>query len=91
MYVNGSNPRIKDRVNAFNAMILNSKGERRFKVNTNTCPELTEGLEQQIYDKQGMPDKTAGVDHVIDAQGYFISHRYPITKPVTSSKLIMSM
>lgn len=91
VYVNGSNPRIKDRVNAFNAMILNSKGERRFKVNTNKCPELTEGLEQQIYDKQGMPDKTAGVDHVIDGQGYFISHQYPITKPVTSSKLIMSM
>ena len=90
VYVDGSNPRIKDRVNAFNAMILNSKGERRFKVNTNTCPELTEGLEQQIYDKQGMPDKTAGVDHVIDAQGYFINQRYPITKPVTSSKLTMS-
>lgn len=91
VYVNGSNPRIKDRVNAFNAMILNSKGERRFKINTNKCPELTEGLEQQIYDKQGMPDKTAGVDHLNDAAGYFINKRYPITKPVTSSKLIMSM
>lgn len=90
VYVDGSNPRIKDRVNAFNAMILNSKGERRFKVNTNTCPELTEGLEQQIYDKQGMPDKTAGVDHLNDAAGYFINQRYPITKPVTSSKLTMS-
>ena len=90
VYVNGSNPRIKDRVNAFNAMILNSKGERRFKINTDKCPDLTEGLEQQIYDKQGMPDKSAGVDHVIDGQGYFINHRYPITKPVTSSKLTMS-
>ena len=83
VYVDGSNPRVKDRVNAVNAMILNSKGERRFKVNTNTCPELTEGLEQQIYDKQGMPDKTAGVDHLNDGQGYFINQRYPITKPVT--------
>lgn len=90
VYVDGSNPRIKDRVNAVNAMILNSKGERRFKVNTNTCPELTEGLEQQIYDKQGMPDKAAGVDHLNDAFGYMISQKYPITKPVTSSKLTMS-
>lgn len=90
VYVDGSNPRIKDRVNAVNARILNSKGERRFKVNTNTCPELTEGLEQQIYDKQGMPDKTAGVDHLNDAAGYLIHQRYPITKPVTSSKLTMS-
>lgn len=87
VYVDGSNPRIKDRVNAFNAMILNSKGERRFKVNTNKCPELTEGLEQQIYDKQGMPDKTAGVDHLNDAEGYFISHKYPITKPATNLKV----
>lgn len=87
VYVDGSNPRIKDRVNAFNAMILNSKGERRYKINTNTCPELTEGLEQQIYDKQGMPDKTAGVDHVIDAAGYFISYKYPITKPISKNKL----
>ena len=71
-------------------MILNSKGKRRFKVNTNTCPELTEGLEQQIYDKQGMPDKTAGVDHLNDAQGYFISYQYPITKPVTHTSLTMS-
>lgn len=83
VYVDGSNPRIKDRVNAVNAMILNSKGERRFKINTNTCPELTEGLEQQIYDKQGMPDKAAGVDHLNDAFGYMISQKYPITKPAT--------
>ena len=87
LYVNGSNPRIKDRINAMNAMILNAKGERRYKVNVNSCPELTEGLEQQVYDKHGMPDKTSGVDHLNDAAGYFISHKYPLTKPISRDKL----
>ena len=85
--VNGSNPRIKDRVNAVNAMILNSKGERRLKVNTHKCPETTEALEQQIYDKFGTPDKTSGVDHTSDAFGYFISKQFPINKPATNLKI----
>lgn len=87
VYVDSANPRIKDRVNAFNAMLLNSKGERRYMVNTNKCPELTQGLEQQIYDNQGMPDKTSGVDHLNDAAGYFVAHRYPVIKPATNLKI----
>ncbi|WP_227430414.1 phage terminase large subunit [Psychrobacter sp. I-STPA6b] len=87
VYVNGTNPLIKDRVNAVNGMILNSKGQRRMRVNTNKCPELTEGLEQQIYDKFGMPEKDSGVDHVTDAQGYFINYRYPVVKPPTQLKV----
>ena len=83
VYVNSTNPRIKDRLNAVNGMILNSKGQRRFKVNTNKCPSLTEGLEQQVYDKQGMPDKSSGIDHLNDACGYFIAHKYPVVKPPT--------
>jgi hypothetical protein len=78
--VNSTNPAIKDRVNAVNAVIENDKGERRFKVNTHRCPKLTEALEQQAYDKHGMPDKSSGIDHVIDAQGYFIVKNWPIVK-----------
>ena len=74
------NPAIKDRVNAMNAMILNADGERRWKVNTNNCPTLTECLEQQAYDKNGVPDKDSGHDHLNDAQGYFINNLYPIVK-----------
>ena len=58
-----ANPMVKDRVNAVCAMILNSKGERRLRVNTNKCPVLTDALEQQAYDKNGEPDKTTGHDH----------------------------
>lgn len=77
---NSRNPAIKDRVNAMNAMILNADGERRWKVNTNNCPTLVECLEQQAYDKNGVPDKDSGHDHLNDAQGYFINQLYPIVK-----------
>ena len=63
LYVNGTNPAIKDRLNAMNSLVLNSQGERRYYVNPLRCPELTGALEQQVYDKFGMPDKTSGLDH----------------------------
>lgn len=75
--VNAANPRVKDRVLAVNAMI-HKDGSRRYRVNPDTCPELVESLEKQAYDKNGEPDKAGGLDHVIDAAGYFIAYRYPI-------------
>lgn len=84
--VNSTNPAIADRVNAVNALILNGQGERRLKVNTNRCPHLTDGLEQQAYDKNGMPDKTSGIDHVIDAAGYPLAHLFPIIKRTASQE-----
>lgn len=83
------NPSIKDRVNAMNAMILNNKGERRYFVNTRMCPEYTDSLEQQVYDKFGMPDKDGGHDHTNDAGGYFIAYQYPIKRPMTKSFIQM--
>jgi hypothetical protein len=72
-----TNPYVKDRVAAFNKLIHKS-GKRRYKVNVDACPHLVEGLEKQAYDKNGEPDKTSGIDHVIDAPGYFVSYKYPI-------------
>ncbi|OED34523.1 hypothetical protein AB832_07445 [Flavobacteriaceae bacterium (ex Bugula neritina AB1)] len=85
--VNASNPSVKDRVNTVNAMFCNSNGERRYLVNTNKCPVYTECLEQQIYDKNGDPDKLAGNDHLNDAAGYHIVKDYPINKPVSKSPM----
>ena len=82
--VNSVNPAVADRINAVNALILNGDGARRLKVNTLRCPKLTEALEQQAYDKNGVPDKSSGVDHVIDAAGYPIAHMWPIVKKVAS-------
>ena len=91
LYVNGTNPAIKDRLNAMNSLILNSQGERRYFVNPLRCPELTGALEQQVYDKFGMPDKASGVDHVLDAAGYYVAYRYPVIKPVTQLRRKMRM
>ncbi|KAF1711507.1 terminase [Pseudoxanthomonas kalamensis DSM 18571] len=84
--VNPSNPRVKDRVLSVNKMIC-SDGARRYRVNPEGCPDLVESLEKQAYDKHGEPDKSGGLDHVIDAAGYFIAYRYPIKKPATAIKI----
>lgn len=72
-----TNPFVKDRVAAMNKQIHN-QNKRMYKVNVDACPYLTEGLEKQAYDKHGEPDKTSGIDHIIDAAGYFIAYRFPI-------------
>lgn len=80
--VDRSNPSVKDRINSANAMLLNAKGERRLKVNTNRCPKFTEALEQQIWDNNGQPDKNSGHDHATDAGTYPIVKLYPVTRPM---------
>lgn len=80
---NPVNPAVKDRVLSMNSMI-HSNGKRKFKVNVDGCPALVEGLEKQAYDKNGEPDKTSGIDHVIDACGYFIAHKYPVVSRIAT-------
>lgn len=85
VYNDPSNPAIKDRVNSYNAMIKNSKDERRYYVNTRKCPMLVKSLEQQIWGSNGLPDKKEGLDHIVDGAGYYINYRYGITRPIVSS------
>ncbi|HDM8292245.1 TPA: terminase family protein, partial [Yersinia enterocolitica] len=88
--VNDSNPPVKDRINAMNAMFCNGDGERRYKVNVMRCPVYTESLEQQVWADNGEPDKSADNDHPNDAGGYFIVKQFPIVKPtgrVTSLRI----
>lgn len=75
------NPLIKDRVMAVNALILNGDGRRTLRINAAACPALTEAIEQQVYDANGQPDKTAGLDHLADALGYWLHYRWPIVRP----------
>jgi hypothetical protein len=88
VHVNNSNPFVKERVMAVNALICNSLGERTLKINTRTCPTVTECVEQQIYDKNGEPDKTQDKDHAPDGLGYFVHFRYPI-KTRNMSRIII--
>ena len=54
-------------------------------VNVAKCPVHTSNLEQQIYNKAGEPDKEGGNDHTNDANGYLISYKFPVIKPVSTS------
>ena len=74
-----SNPLIKDRVNAANVAL--SKG--KIKVNVSKCPEYADCLEQLAYDKNGVPDKSSGLDHLTDAGTYPIAYLMPLKKPIT--------
>lgn len=75
------NPAIRDRINAFNGLLAHD----RIKINTDTCPDLTDALESQGYDKKGDPEKFdthPSIDDHVDSAGYFINKKFPINKPV---------
>jgi len=81
------NPFVKDRVASVQAMLCNANGDRRYFVNEALCPETCDSLEQQVYDKQGAPDKTHDNDHPNDALGYYIHSEYPIIRKGAVSDL----
>lgn len=77
-----ANPPVKDRILAVNTACE----KRRLWVNDTACPRLCEGLERQAYDKNGEPDKSAGLDHHPDAAGYFVHNRMPVVKPTFTAR-----
>jgi len=83
--VDDANPAVKDRINSLNAMLCNTYGERRLKVNTKKCPKLTISLERQVYDEKGQPDKEGDFDHPNDAAGYMVVKLWPINRRVATS------
>ena len=66
-----SNPPVRDRVAAVQAVLENGKGEVRLQV-ASSCKRTIECLELQSYTERGEPDKDAGYDHMNDALGYLI-------------------
>jgi hypothetical protein len=75
-----ANPPVMDRIKNMNRMFCNGRGEIGYMVNTHKCPEYTEALEKMAYDKNGVPDKSSGFDHITDAGGYFVYYEYPLMK-----------
>jgi len=61
-----ANPLVKERVQSVNRLF--EKGV--LFINQDTCPETVEALEQQVYDRNGQPDKSQDIDHPLDALGY---------------------
>ena len=89
VHAKDSNPFVRDRVVSLQTAICNGDGYRNLKVNTNLCPTLTECLEQQVFDKNGDPDKEGGKDHPPDAIGYFIYWKWPVVRPTVSKQIQM--
>ena len=77
-FYRSQNPSIsKERVPAVNAMFKNGLGVSKMFVNLERCKVLVRGLEQQGY-VDGKPDKRNGIDHALDALGYFVHYMFPI-------------
>jgi phage terminase large subunit len=78
--VNKKNPFIKDRVIATNSAFESGT----LMINCERCQELAGNFEQLSYDANGNPDKTSGLDHLIDAATYPIAYELPINKPIAA-------
>ena len=76
---NSHNP-VRDRINAVNARLCGSNGERRLFI-ANSCKYTIEGLERHTY-KEGttQPDKDSGYDHMNDALGYMVDYIFPVRR-----------
>jgi len=76
------NPAERDRINAVNGVICNSKGERRLFVNPN-CKHLIRDLEQVGY-KEGSvqidKSKDINLTHASDAIGYMLEREFSLNK-----------
>lgn len=77
-----SNPAVRDRINCVNGLLSHDK----MRVNTSKCPNLTDALESQGYDKKGDPEKFnehPAIDDWNDSAGYFLNRRFPIQRPIS--------
>ena len=79
------NPFVKDRVASVQGLLCNGNDLRRYFVNEVKCPETCDSLEQQVYNKQGEPDKAHDNDHPNDALGYYIHSQFGIGNGSTTT------
>lgn len=75
--VQNTNPLVKDRIAA-----VNNGFARRKVFISEGCQTTIESLEQQVYDRDGSPDKNNDLDHCADAFGYFICKMIPVATSV---------
>ena len=71
---------VRDRVNAVNSRLKSVSGQIKMFIDPK-CKHTIEGLEKQIY-KEGttQPDKSSGLDHMMDALGYCVDGLFPINR-----------
>lgn len=70
-------PKVVDRTNAVNRMLMSARGQARLFINPR-CKNLIESLDQTIYRENSSDiDKRPGIEHMTDALGYGIELEYP--------------
>ena len=75
-------PRVRDRINALNSLLLNANGERRYTVDPK-CKYLIKSFQRYTYKPDTMiPAKDSGYDHIFDAATYCIEFVHPVTRAV---------
>jgi PBSX family phage terminase large subunit len=74
------NPPVRDRIVSVNSALHNALGQIRVFVNKNKCPTLVSNLLEQSYLKDGSPDKSGNVDHMIDGFGYLVHNLFGISR-----------
>lgn len=71
---------IRDRVNSVNSRLKSENGDINLFIDPK-CKHTIEGLEKQIYrEGTNQPDKTSGLDHMMDALGYCVDYLFPIKR-----------
>jgi hypothetical protein len=71
--------RLRDSINATNAMFKNANGEIKLRVNRKECPYLHKDLTRQVYKQDGtLNDENGDIGHRSDAIRYFAFNYYPI-------------
>jgi len=80
MKIKTANPRVQDRINAFNSLLRNGNGD----VNIAICERnhhLINDLEQMSYTDKGEPDKSnQDLSHAVDSVGYYIEYEHGLHK-----------
>ena len=86
-------PAVKDRINAVNARLLNSKGETSLFINSK-CKSLIRDLERVKWKEgsAGILDKgDLRLTHASDALGYFVHQEYSLTRIVPRPMKVSEM
>ena len=75
-------PAQSDRINCMNRMMLNARGDVRFRVDS-TCRDSIKSLERTMY-REDKPeiDKTLGTEHWTDGMGYLVEYMFPMRQKI---------
>jgi len=76
-----ANPKVQDRVNVFNSMLRNAKGDVKIQICSRNA-ELITDLEQMSYNDRGEIDKSnPDLSHATDSVGYYLENQHRLIKP----------